>query len=201
MGLRDLMEPAPGRRRPVGADPAPRTGRPNNPKFDSLVDRARRLKAGTGKRRNVATSDYEVFPPGRGKQRGSIDTRSGRTNSTEQGFTDTDRSGPDRLPNYQVGGHDRSNDSEKKIYEDFCRRFPDTATSGRMTIYTDRHPCEGCASSTQDFLRRYPNMEVDIVYTNREGGGGVPEIGTQNNFRGDFVNDRITLHHYTRGAR
>jgi hypothetical protein len=44
-------------------------------------------------------------------------------------------------------------------------------------------------------------MEVDIVYTNREGGGGVPEIGTQNNFRGDFVNDRITLHHYTRGAR
>ncbi|GAA2423136.1 hypothetical protein GCM10010191_38820 [Actinomadura vinacea] len=201
MGLRDLMEPAPGRRRAPGSSPAPRTGLPNNRKFDNLVNRARKLKAKTGKRRNVATSDYDVFPPGRGRQRGSIDTRSGRSNSPEQGFTDTRRDGPDRLPNYQAGGHDRTNDSEKKIFEDFSRRFPDTRTSGNLTVYTDRHPCEGCAMSTQDFLRRYPNMQVDIVYTNRDGGVGAPQIGTQNNFPGDYVNDRITLNHYTRGAR
>ncbi|MFI0404527.1 deaminase domain-containing protein [Actinomadura sp. 3N508] len=201
MGLQDLMKPAPGRRRAPGTGPTPRTGRPNNRKFDDLVNRARNLKSGVGKRKNVATSDYDVRVPGRGRQRGQIDTVSGRGNQTDRGFTDTDRSGNDRLPNYRTDNHDRTFDSEKKIYEDFSRKFPDTRTSGRITIYSERHPCEGCSMSTQDFLRRYPNMQVDIVYTYKDVDGGAPTIGTQNKFPGDFVNDRITTHHYTRGAR
>lgn len=201
MGLRDLMEPAPGRRRAPGTGPAPRTGTPNNRKFDGLVNRARTLKSRVGKKKNVATSDYEVFPPGRAKQRGRIDAVSGRGNQQNKGFTDVNRSGDDRLPNYRTGDHDRTHDSEKKIYEHFSRKFPDTRTSGRVTIYTERHPCDGCSMSTQDFLRRYPNMRVDIVYTYRDVDGGAPTIGTQNKFPGDYVNHRITTHHYTRGAR
>ncbi|GAA1775819.1 deaminase domain-containing protein [Actinomadura chokoriensis] len=201
MGLQDLMKPAPGRRRAPGSSPTPRVGTPNNRKFDGLVNRARTLKTRVGKRKNVATSDYDVFPPGRGRQRGQIDTVSGRGNQEKKGFTPIDRSGDDRLPNYKTDNHDRSFDSEKKIYEDFSRRFPDTRTSGRITIYTERHPCDGCSMSTQDFLRRYPNMKVDIVYTYKDVDGGAPTIGTQNKFPGDYVNDRITTHHYTRGAR
>ncbi len=201
MQAEGLHPPAPGRRRTPGTDPAPRTGTGNNRRFDPLVNRARDLRNRVGKKRNVATSDYNVHVPGRGNARGSIDTVSGRGNQADRGFTDINRTGQDRLPNYSTGDntHDRTNDSEKKIFEHFSREFPDRATSGNITIYTDRHPCEGCAQSTQDFLRRYPNMQVDIVYTNREGAG-VPEPGVQNNFPGDRVNDRITLNHYTRGA-
>ncbi|WP_116022656.1 deaminase domain-containing protein [Thermomonospora umbrina] len=197
MGAQQQLPPARGARGRDGAD-MPRRGRNNNPRFTGLVNRAKELRKGLPSRKkesNVATSDYDVRDRTGRSHRGSIDSVSGKKTYDEKGFTRLRRDGRDALPSRQARGHNRDYDSEKKIYEDFSRRFPDPQTGGRITIYTERHPCQGCAQSTQDFLRRYPNMQVDIVYTHREGPGTL-RPGAQNNFSPDSVNNRIRVHRY-----
>jgi The BURPS668_1122 family of deaminases len=196
----DRMLPKP-RGGPRGHGPLSiRHGKPNSPRFKDLVDRNKRLREKLPQRKktaNVATSEYNVHDATGRNHTGNIDTVSGEKNFSDRGFTDTDRSGPDAFPNRSAGNHSREFDSEKKIYEHFARQFPDPNTRGRITIYTERQPCDGCAQSTQDFLRRYPNMKVDMVYTYREGSWPL-QVGRQNNFLPDPTNSRISLNHYSK---
>ncbi|MEV5706712.1 deaminase domain-containing protein [Actinoallomurus sp. NPDC052274] len=196
----DRMLPKP-RGGPRGHGPlSVRHGKSDNPRFKNLVERNKELRSrlpNSKKESNVATSDFHVYDKNGRSHTGTIDAVSGKKNYADRGFTDVDRSGPDIFPNRNAGRHSREYDSEKKIYEDFARKFPDTNTRGRITLYTERHPCPACARSTQDFLQRYPNMKVDIAYTYREGAGPLTE-GRQNNFVSDPANSRINVSHHKR---
>lgn len=55
-------------------------------------------------------------------------------------------------------------DTEFKILEDLARRIPSEDAVGRILLYTDLHPCASCYQVMCDFLDRYPNIQMQVLY-------------------------------------
>lgn len=55
-------------------------------------------------------------------------------------------------------------DTEFKILEDLARRIPSENAAGRILLYTELHPCASCYQVMCDFLDRYPNIQMQVLY-------------------------------------
>ena len=58
----------------------------------------------------------------------------------------------------------RDIDTEFKILEDLARRIPSTNATGRIHMYTQLHPCASCYHVMCEFLDRYPNITLQVLY-------------------------------------
>ena len=58
----------------------------------------------------------------------------------------------------------RSVDTEFKILEDIASRLPDPAVTGRLRLYTELYPCPSCRGVMQQFLARYTNVQMQVLY-------------------------------------
>ena len=66
-----------------------------------------------------------------------------------------------------IGGPDswyRHIDTEFKILENLARIIPSEDAVGRILLYTDLHPCASCFQVMCDFLDRYPNITMQVLY-------------------------------------
>lgn len=60
---------------------------------------------------------------------------------------------------------DRKVDTESKIIEDLAARLGDRVeATGRMRLYTDLYPCASCLNVMKQFLRRYPNIKLEVLF-------------------------------------
>ena len=67
----------------------------------------------------------------------------------------------------QVDGPDcweRDVDTEYKILEDMAARLPDPSAAGSVQLYTDLRPCPSCWGVMQQFLARYFNVHMQVLY-------------------------------------
>ncbi len=56
-------------------------------------------------------------------------------------------------------------DTEFKIIEHLMEFMPrDTNVTGRIGLYTDLPPCASCLHVMRQFLQRYPNVQMDVLY-------------------------------------
>lgn len=55
-------------------------------------------------------------------------------------------------------------DTEFKILEDLASRLPDQTVTGRVRLYTDLPPCASCRGVIRQFLDRYPNIQMQVLY-------------------------------------
>jgi hypothetical protein len=65
--------------------------------------------------------------------------------------------GPDAIPRYF--------DTEYKILEDIAARLPDSAAAGTVRLYTYLEPCPSCRGVMRQFLARYPNVQMQVLYS------------------------------------
>lgn len=64
--------------------------------------------------------------------------------------------GPDAIPRYF--------DTEYKILEDLAARLPDPAAAGTIRLYTYLEPCPSCRGVMDQFLARYTNVQMLVLY-------------------------------------
>ncbi len=70
----------------------------------------------------------------------------------------------------EVEGEDcfpRYSDTEYKILEDMASRLPDPTARGRVRLYTDLPPCASCRHVMQQFLKAYPQVQLQVLYRGR----------------------------------
>ncbi len=61
---------------------------------------------------------------------------------------------------------DRIVDTESKILEDINTQLKliDNPT-GQIKLYTDLKPCPSCMGVIEQFKKKYPNIEIEVIYT------------------------------------
>lgn len=67
----------------------------------------------------------------------------------------------------QIDGEDcwdRDQDTEFKILEAITARLADRAAEGVVVLYTDLPPCASCRKVIGEFLDRYPNIRMEVLY-------------------------------------
>lgn len=64
--------------------------------------------------------------------------------------------GPDAIP--------RHFDTEYKILEDVAARLPDPSAAGTIRLYTYLEPCPSCRGVMAQFLARYTNVQMLVLY-------------------------------------
>jgi hypothetical protein len=64
--------------------------------------------------------------------------------------------GPNALPRYF--------DTEYKILEDIAARLPDPSAKGYVRLYTNLEPCPSCRGVMRQFLARYTNVQIQLLY-------------------------------------
>lgn len=70
-----------------------------------------------------------------------------------------------------IGAWDRSCDTEFKILNDIARKLGDNVSaSGKIKLYTDLDCCPSCRSVIQQFRKKYPNIDIEIIYKTKGGG-------------------------------
>jgi hypothetical protein len=55
-------------------------------------------------------------------------------------------------------------DTEYKILEDIAARLKDTSATGTVRLYTNLEPCPSCRYVMEQFLARYTNVEMLVLY-------------------------------------
>lgn len=69
------------------------------------------------------------------------------------------------------GAWDRSRDTEFKILNEIANKLGEnTKVSGKIKFYTDLDCCPSCRSVIQQFQKKYPNVEIEIIYKTKGGG-------------------------------
>ena len=68
-------------------------------------------------------------------------------------------------------GYDRINDSEKKIFEAIHQKIQakEVKDHGKLTLYSKWEPCQSCYFVISQFIKRYPEIDVQIKYLKRYG--------------------------------
>ena len=68
-------------------------------------------------------------------------------------------------------GYDRINDSEKKIFEAIHQKIQakEVKDYGKLTLYSKWEPCQSCYFVISQFIKRYPEIDVQIKYLKRYG--------------------------------
>lgn len=61
----------------------------------------------------------------------------------------------------------RTVDTEYKILEDMAARLPDASAKGCVRLYTDLPPCASCWGVIKQFLAKYPNIQMQVLYRPR----------------------------------
>lgn len=68
----------------------------------------------------------------------------------------------------EVDGPDcwnRRVDTEFKILEDIAAQLGGrTNAAGHITLYTDLPPCKSCVHVMRQFMAKYPNIKLDVLY-------------------------------------
>ena len=60
---------------------------------------------------------------------------------------------------------DRKVDTEFKILEDIAAQLAArTNASGRIRLYTDLYPCKSCLHVMDQFMAKYPGIELEVLY-------------------------------------
>ncbi len=55
-------------------------------------------------------------------------------------------------------------DTEFKMLERLADLIPSTNATGRIHMFTQLHPCASCYQVMCDFLDRYPNIDMQVLY-------------------------------------
>ena len=55
-------------------------------------------------------------------------------------------------------------DTEYKMLEDVAARLTNRAAKGTIRLYTNLEPCPSCRGVMRQFLARYPNVELEVLY-------------------------------------
>ena len=55
-------------------------------------------------------------------------------------------------------------DTEYKMLEDVAARLTNRAAKGNIRLYTNLEPCPSCRGVMRQFLARYPNVEMEVLY-------------------------------------
>lgn len=58
----------------------------------------------------------------------------------------------------------RDYDTEFKILEAITAALAETDAAGTILLYTDLPPCVSCRGVMRQFLERYPNMRLEVLY-------------------------------------
>ena len=68
-------------------------------------------------------------------------------------------------------GYDRVNDSEKKIFEAIHQKIQakEVKDHGKLTLYSKWEPCQSCYFVISQFIKRYPEIDVQVKYLKRYG--------------------------------
>lgn len=68
-------------------------------------------------------------------------------------------------------GYDRINDSEKKIFEAIHQKIQakEVKDYGKLTLYSKWEPCQSCYFVISQFIKRYPEIDVQVKYLKRYG--------------------------------
>jgi len=69
-------------------------------------------------------------------------------------------------------GYDRVNDSEKKIFEEIHKQIEAKVlkNEGNLILYSKWEPCPSCYFVISQFLKKYPNIKVQVKYSKKYGG-------------------------------
>ena len=59
---------------------------------------------------------------------------------------------------------ERDYDTEFKILEAITAGLPETDVEGEILLYTDLPPCASCRGVMRQFLERYPNIRLEVLY-------------------------------------
>ncbi|SHI96681.1 Putative deoxyribonuclease RhsC [Vibrio aerogenes CECT 7868] len=109
-----------------------------------------------GKKRNIATSDYEI-----NGEKGMADAVSGK-NTNDAPFVKIPDVDNRKFSTFEVG-HDRAFDSEVKIFEHIASKYPTSAT-GKIDLYSELECCPSCSEVINQFKKMYPNIEVNVIW-------------------------------------
>ncbi|MFC0400797.1 RHS repeat-associated core domain-containing protein [Paraburkholderia rhizosphaerae] len=115
-----------------------------------------RASGNVGKKRNIATSDFEI-----NGRKGTADALSGR-NTNDAPFVKIPDLESRKFSTFDVG-HSREFDSEVKIFEHIANEFPTTAT-GRIDLYSELPICDSCSSVINQFREMFPGIEVNVQW-------------------------------------
>ncbi|WP_445344068.1 deaminase domain-containing protein [Clostridium septicum] len=64
-----------------------------------------------------------------------------------------------------INSWNRNVDTEFKIIEDTSGKLGDNVNAkGNITLYTDLYPCPSCQYVIEQFMKKYSNIKVDIIY-------------------------------------
>lgn len=68
-------------------------------------------------------------------------------------------------------GYNRINDSEKKILEEIHRQIKEKLISdkGTITLYSKWEPCPSCYLVIDQFLKKHPNINIEVRYIKKYG--------------------------------
>lgn len=66
-------------------------------------------------------------------------------------------------------GYDRAFDSEKKIFEEIHKQIEEKAlkNEGNLILYSKWEPCPSCYSVIDQFLKKHPNIKVEVKYNKK----------------------------------
>src|SRR5471030_1595777 len=69
-------------------------------------------------------------------------------------------------------GYERVNDSEKKIFEEIHKQIEAKVlkNEGNLILYSKWEPCPSCYFVISQFLKKYPNIKVQVKYSKKYGG-------------------------------
>ena len=61
----------------------------------------------------------------------------------------------------------RSTDTEAKILNNIANQLGNNSNAkGSITLFTEREPCASCAINIDQFRKKYPNIDLNIVDSN-----------------------------------
>lgn len=68
-------------------------------------------------------------------------------------------------------GYNRVNDSEKKIFEEIHKQIEEKALKdkGNLILYSKWEPCPSCYFVIHQFLKKHPNIKVEVKYIKKYG--------------------------------
>ncbi|WP_344103034.1 deaminase domain-containing protein [Nocardiopsis rhodophaea] len=115
-----------------------------------------------GWRKNVAIVDYDIDDAGQGQKIGVSGKNSpeGTSPAPDDGKRQFNAESKD-------GSHKAPLDSEAKALEDLSQHLNESSR-GRIDIYTERPPCTSCQNVIDQFVDKYPNVDVRVTWGENE---------------------------------
>ncbi|CDL81255.1 deaminase domain-containing protein [Xenorhabdus szentirmaii] len=113
---------------------------------------------GIGKKRNLATSNFDINVDGK-PIKGIADAASGE--GSVPGLVDVPNPNK-RLFTTTVVTHPRAFDSEAKIFEHIASKINPNA-KGTVNLYSELPICKSCQGVIKQFETMHPNVKVNII--------------------------------------